>query len=684
MAQKTSSHGQRTRIRIYLIIIIIIAILGGFFDYPKAFDVSVDAINSKLGIKIPHFYNKPFHLGLDLQGGTQLIYQADVSKVPSADQSDAVAGVRDVIEQRVNAFGVSEPLVQTTKEGSNYRVIVELAGIKDVQQAIKMIGETPLLEFKEQVTGTPTLTPEQKSQLDKFNQDAKAKADQILKDVLASPDKFTATANAKSEDATTSANGGDLGFIQDGGAHSEFLKPIEEISKDEIYTKVFENSEGYNIFKKGETKQETQVRASHILICYKGADRCTKETSKDDALKQIQDLKAKATPANFTELVKANSTEPGADKSGGDLGFFGQGQMVKPFEDVVFALKVGQISDVVETQFGYHLIYKTDEKEVPTYQVYRILIKKETETDLLPQGGYQYTGLTGKDLKHAQVTFNNQTGETQVSLEFNAEGAKMFSDITGRNVGKILGIFLDGQPKSLPRVNSKISDGKAEITGKFTLDEAKALVRSLNAGALPVPIELVSQSTVGASLGQQFIDKSLNAAILAFVLIALFMILYYRLPGVLSILALIIYAIINMAIYKLIPVTMTLSGIAGFVLSVGMAVDANVLIFERLKEELSWGKPLLTAASEGFNRAWPSIRDSNITTIFSCFFLYWFGTSIIKGFALTLFIGVITSLLSAITITRTLMNTIIGWGFVQRTKWLFLYKKSKEEKEILT
>ena len=684
MAQKTRSIGQRTKIRIYLLIIVIIAILGGFLDYPAAFNIPIDALNNKLGTQIPHFYNKPFHLGLDLQGGTQLIYQADMSKVPSADQNDAVAGVRDVIERRVNAFGVSEPLVQTTKEGSNYRVIVELAGVKDVNQAIKMIGETPLLEFKEQAEGQQTLTDEQKTQLENFNKDAQAKAEQVLKDVMASPDKFIALANEKSEDAATSAQGGDLGFIQDGGTHSEFLKPIEEIGKDEIYAKVFENGEGYNILKRGETKSETQVKASHILICYKGADKCTKDTSKDDALKQIQDLKAKATPENFTQLVKENSTEPGADKSGGDLGFFSKGQMVKPFEDAVFAMQVGQISDVVETQFGYHLIYKTDEKEVPTYQVYRILIKKETEASLLPQGGYKYTGLTGKDLKKAQVNFSPSTNEPEVSLEFNDEGKKLFADITERNVGKIVGIFLDGDAISLPKVNEKISEGKAVITGKFTLEEAKTLVRRLNAGALPVPIELVSQSTVGASLGQQFIDKSLNAAFLAFVLIALFMILYYRLPGLLSVIALIIYAIINMAIYKLIPVTMTLSGIAGFVLSVGMAVDANVLIFERLKEELSWGKPLLTAASEGFNRAWPSIRDSNITTIFSCFFLYWFGTSIIKGFALTLFIGVITSLLSAITITKTFMNTIIGWGFVQRKKWLFLYKKSKEEEEIMT
>jgi len=684
MAQRTRSLGQRTRIRIYLVLIIIIAVLGGFLDYPSAFNVPVDFLNSKLGLQIPHFYNKPFHLGLDLQGGTQLIYQADMSKVPGKDQGDAVEGVRDVIERRVNAFGVAEPLVQTTKEGSNYRVIVELAGIKDVQQAIKMIGETPLLEFKEQADSAGTLTDAQKAEMEKYNKEVKDKAQAILDEVKKSPEKFADIAKEKSEDLATKDNGGDLGYIEDGGVHSEFFKPIAEISKDEIYSQVLENAEGFNILKRGESKPETKVKASHLLICYKGADRCDKETSKEDAKKKIEELKAKATPENFAQLVKENSTEPGADKTGGDLGFFGQGQMVKEFEDAVFNMKVNEISGPIETQFGYHLIYKTDEKEVPTYQVFRILINKKKEADYLGQGGYKYTGLTGKDLKRAQVTFNPNTNEPEVSLEFNDAGKQLFADITGRNVGKIVGIFLDGEAISLPKVNEKISEGKAVITGKFTLEESKTLVRRLNAGALPVPIELVSQQTVGASLGQTFVEKSLRAALLAFILIALFMILYYRLPGLLSIIALVIYVIINLVIYKLIPVTMTLSGIAGFVLSVGMAVDANVLIFERLKEELTWGKPLGSASEEGFKRAWPSIRDGNLTTLISCFFLYWFGTSIIKGFALTLFIGVVFSMLSAITITRTFMNVIIGWGPVQRAKWLFLYKKNKEEQEIIT
>ncbi|MCX6740195.1 MAG: protein translocase subunit SecD, partial [Candidatus Parcubacteria bacterium] len=588
------------------------------------------------------------------------------------------------IERRVNAFGVAEPLVQTNKQGDNFRVVAELAGVSDVQQAIKMIGETPLLEFKEESTAPKELSAAQQKEMDTYNADAKSKAKEILKQVLDDPAKFADIAKEKSADENSKANGGDIGYLEDGGTFSEFLKPIKKISQGEVYWEVVENSEGYNILKAGETKNATKVKASHLLICYKGADRCEQETSKEDARKKIEDLKKQATAENFSDLVKANSTEPGAAESAGDLGYFGRGQMVKEFEEPAFNLKVGEISDIIETQFGFHLIYKSDEKEVPTYQTFRILITKKVESDYVSQDQYVYTGLTGKHLKKASVKFNSNTNEPEISLEFNDEGTKLFEEITARNVGKGLGIFLDG--KSIidvngdgeisdgevyaPRVNEKITGGQAVISGKISVEEAKTIVMRLNAGALPVPIELVSQQTVGASLGQTFIAKSLYAAILAFILITIFMIAYYRLPGLIAILALIIYTIINIVIFKSIPVTLTLSGIAGFVLSVGMAVDANVLIFERMKEELGMGKPLGSASEEGFRRAWPSIRDGNYTTLLSCFFLFWFGSSMIKGFALTLFIGVIISMLSAMIITRLFINTVIGWKFVSESKYV--------------
>ena len=679
MAQRVRGINPRIKLKISIAIIAVVAILGLLLDYPQPFNGAVDFINNKIGLKVPHFFSLPFHLGLDLQGGTQLIYQADVSKVPAKDQADAVEGVRDVIERRVNAFGVAEPLIQTTKEGSNYRVIVELAGISDVKDAIKMIGETPLLEFKEEGSSDTQMTDVQKAKLAQYNKDAKAKAEGILAQIKEDWSLFTSVAKEKSEDAATKAQGGDLGYITEGGTHSEFLPTLQKLDNDQLYSQIFENGEGYNIVRRGNTENQPQVKASHILICWEGATGCTQKITKDEAKKKIDDLKAQATAENFAQLAKENSDDDGTKELGGDLDYFGKDQMVEPFEKAAFAMKTGEISDVIETQFGYHILTKTGEKEVLAIQGFRILIKKQSESDYAPQEQFKYTGLTGKQLTRAQVSFNPNTNEPEVSLEFNDEGAKLFEEITARNVGKVVGIFLDNEAISTPRVNEKISGGKAVITGKFTLEESKLLARRLNSGALPVPIELVSQQNIGASLGKQFVDKSLLAAILAFILIALFMIGYYRMPGLLAIIALIIYTIVNVAIFKSIPVTLTLSGIAGFVLSVGMAVDANVLIFERMKEELGWGKPLGSAAEEGFKRAWPSIRDSQLTTIISCVFLYWFGTSMIRGFALTLFIGVITSIISAMTITRVLMNIVIAWKPIANSTWLFPKKNFHKE-----
>ncbi|MFC1598877.1 protein translocase subunit SecD [Patescibacteria group bacterium] len=679
MARKTNLVSQRNKIRMYIVLILLIAVLAGFLDYPQIYNNSVDWVNSKLPLNIPHYLNMPFKLGLDLQGGTHLVYQADVSDIPGSEKDDAVEGVRDVIERRVNAFGVTEPLVQTNKVGNQYRVIVELAGIKDVREAIKMIGETPLLEFKEQNSEQAEITDEQRAEMEAYNQLASQRAEDVLVEVKANLDNFTQIAQEKSEDPDVGANKGDLGFIRNGYEHSEFFDAVSYIEQGQIYSEIFENVEGYNILKRGETQDEREVKANHILICYSGAERCEQDISKNEAKAKIEQLKAQATADNFIDLAKEHSSEPGAETSGGSLGYFGKGQMVPEFEEAAFALENGQISDIVETQFGYHLIYKTDERKDESIQVYRILIAKQTEANYADP--FTYTGLTGKHLQKAQVTFNPTTNEAEVSLEFNDEGKDLFSEITGRNVNKVVGIFLDGEPISLPRVNQKISDGRAVITGKFTLEEAKTLTRRLNAGALPVPINLISQQTVGASLGHESLTLSLNAAVLGLILVGLFMIIYYRLPGVLAVLSLLVYGLILLAIFKLIPVTLTLAGIAGFILSVGMAVDANVLIFERIKEELKLDKPLGSAIDEGFKRAWPSIRDGNISTIITCIILYWFGTSIIQGFALTLFIGILVSMVSALLITRVFMNLVTAWRPISNIPWLLSYKKNKEEQE---
>jgi protein-export membrane protein SecD len=266
-------------------------------------------------------------------------------------------------------------------------------------------------------------------------------------------------------------------------------------------------------------------------------------------------------------------------------------------------------------------------------------------------------------LEKSQLQFNQTTGEGMVTLQFNAEGDKLFAQITKNNVGRNLAIFLDGAIQSMPVIKEEITGGQAVISGNFVgsagIKEAKALVDSLNLGALPVPIQLISTQTIGASLGQDAVDASTKAGLIAFIVIAIFLILIYRLPGLLAVLALLTYTAINLALFKLIPVTLTAAGIAAFILSMGMAVDANILIFERMKEELKRGRELGDAVQEGFHRAWTSIRDSNTSSMITAVILFMFSsTSVVKGFALVFFIGVAVSMFTAITASRTLLLAI--------------------------
>lgn len=274
------------------------------------------------------------------------------------------------------------------------------------------------------------------------------------------------------------------------------------------------------------------------------------------------------------------------------------------------------------------------------------------------------TGLTGRDLSKSTLS-TDPSGQWVVGLEFNAEGAKKFADLTKELVGKPMAIFFDGDLISAPRVNEAIYGGKAQISGGesgFAYDEAERMVNLLNAGALPVPAKIVEENTVGPTLGADSVAKSQKAGIIGLSLVMVFMLLYYRAPGVIADIALVIYGLILFALFKTIPVTLTLAGIAGFILSVGMAVDANILIFERTKEELRAGRNLFTAINSGFDRAFTSIFDSNMTTIITCTILYFLGTSVVKGFALTLAIGVIVSMFSAITVTKNFMHLVFGTG----------------------
>ena len=387
------------------------------------------------------------HLGLDLAGGTHVVLEADMTGIPPASRMDALESSKQVIERRVNFFGVSEPVVQSLKSGENYRVIVELPGIADVEQALTLIGQTAKLEFR------------------------------------------------------------------------EFTKEGQE------------------------------------------------------------------------------STESG------------------------------------------------------------FLFPTLTNT--------QSVDLSGKDLKKAALSFNSNNGEPEVTIEFTSEGGKKFADITKRLIGKPLAIFLDDTPLTWPTVTVEITDGSAIISGGFTYDQAKRLALQLNAGALPVPVSVVEKRIVGATLGADSIAKSVRAGCIGLGIVALFMILKYGWLGLYADFALVVYGLLTLALYRIIPITLTLPGIAGFILSIGMAVDSNILIFERFKEELRKGKPWQIAMELGFGKAWESIRDANFTTIITSIILFNPGnwdflpsSGLIRGFAATLFLGVLISLFTGIVVTRTFIRVL--------------------------
>ncbi len=285
-----------------------------------------------------------------------------------------------------------------------------------------------------------------------------------------------------------------------------------------------------------------------------------------------------------------------------------------------------------------------------------------------------HTIMTGTDLSSVNVTTAGGVATYEVAFTLSSNGAKTFGDFTSSHVGQVLAIVLDKNVISVPTINQPITDGKGVITGGFTQDSANALAVQLRSGSLPIPLEVVETNTVGPTLGEESLRRSLIAGAIGLGIVMLFMALYYRLPGLVADLALITYAVFAYAIFRLWPITLTLPGIAGFVLSIGMAVDANILIFERLKEELRAGRMLRPAIDLGWSRAWPSIRDSNISTLLTCLVLFVFGStfgaSIVKGFSLTLAIGVGTSLFTAIIVTRTFLHTVLdNIKFTEHHRW---------------
>ncbi len=332
--------------------LIIAALIAGAFDASEVIPFSFPLRDV--------FRARPFRLGLDLVGGTHLVYEADTKAISGSERNDALEGVRDVIERRINSLGVTEPVVQTTRVGDIWRVVVELAGVKEVKEAIQLIGETPLLEFKEvNADQPPPLTTDQKKKIEDDNVKAKKNAEETLALLREGKTDFIALAKERSADTASKEKGGDIGFVRADTLGKEALFTAgKSTGVGKLVPNVVETSEGYSVARVEEEGSEDEVQARHILICYKGASQCQKEISKEDAKKQAEDIKKQVTKDNFIELAKKNSTEPGADTSGGDLGWFPRGYLTQPaVEEAAFALQPGEHSPVVETDFGYHIIY---------------------------------------------------------------------------------------------------------------------------------------------------------------------------------------------------------------------------------------------------------------------------------------------------------------------------------------
>ena len=467
-----------------------------------------------------------------------------------------------------------------------------------------------------------------------------------------------------------------------------------------------DNSSGI-LFLRKYVPGQTEMEASHILVSYAGAASAGEDVtrSKEEALTLAQELKTTLDGGSRFETVARQYSDGPSGKDGGSLGVFGVGTMVPVFEQTVASQTKNTVSEPVETQFGYHLI-RTDKvptltSEIASYEVLTVssedaadrtveiigkLQRGEIESlegmvflrtvffSLLPTG-WKDTLLNGRHFRSATVTLDPTTNIPIVQIAFDDEGGKLFQELTKENIGKRLAIFVGGQLVSAPTVQTEILGGTAVITGSQNFDEANTLAQDLNTGAIPAPIYLAGQRTVEATLGAEALRTSMKAALIGILILMVYMVLVYRLLGLIADIALSAYALLFFAMLKL-PlflfsssyIVLTLAGMAGIILSIGMAVDANVLIFERMKEELRKGKMLKTATETGFTRAWPSIRDGNMSTLITCTILFIIGTSIVRGFAITLGMGVLISMFSAIVITRWLLRKVSTMPVAEKTK----------------
>ncbi len=560
-------------------------------------------------------------LGLDLQGGSHLVYQAALTDPntgePVEPTSDQMEALQKTIERRVNDSGLGEPIIQRVGDD---RLLIQLPGVGDLDRAKELIGETARLEFKHRVVEVERDIPGLASE-DIVGAEIAVLApgstttDPTLARVIASTNTTTIPITPATSTATTTlpsfedSEGFPILVVelaeQAADAFGELLgrldtslQPLE--GSDDVYPSYL------NLSAQGDTEPALRIAFTPILA-----------------------IPGQVLPlSNIPNMVRIEDTNRFAISLAGAA--------------------IGAVTEPVSARDRF-----TDETALRLSEV-----QGRVDED---------TGLTGDDLERAYAGQHAQTGLPIVNIEFNSEGSRKFGELTAQIAGSLdlLAIILDDEELIAPTVRQPITGGTAFIEGRdFTLERVRDISLLLESGRLPIPIDLIQERSVDAILGADSLQKSVVAGIVGLILVLVFMLLYYRIPGLVAAAALIIYATVVLAIFKIVPVTLTLSGIAAAILSIGMAVDANILIFERMKDELRAGRTLLSSINIGFNRAWPAIRDGNVSTLITCAILFWFadtlGATVVQGFAITLAIGVAVSMFSAITISRTFLRLLVG------------------------
>jgi len=566
-------------------------------------------------------------LGLDLQGGSHLVYQAaltdPVTGEPIPVSSDQMQALKKIIERRVNSSGLGEPIIQLLGED---RILIQLPGVGDPGRAKEFIGETARLEFKHRMFNVPR--------------------------------DLTEITGAEIVSVTA-------GFLP------------HETEDESPEPAVAPEGSGEAVLEGAEAAEGTETAAAPELSEAEG------ESTAVAAAPQMQPDGPPLLIVEFTDDGAGKFAEV-LDRLNESLGMLtSSGGLIPPShldvsidgaESLRFQVNALSMQRIAEsTRFAISLPPDNVFSTAPNAAAAQTLLGDSPEIFFVEIQGKvdEDIGLTGDDLSNAYAGQHSASGAPIVNLEFNSEGTRTFGELTEVIVAKTqrtgerdqIAIFLDDEELIAPVVETVITAGSAFIQGRdFTVQRVSDLALLLESGRLPVPIELIQERTVDAILGADSLSKSAVAGIIGVALVLLFMILYYRASGIVASLALLIYGMLLLAIFKILPVTLTLSGVAAAILSIGMAVDANILIFERMKEELRAGRTLLSAVNIGFNRAWPAIRDSNVSTLITCAILYYFssrlGTTAVQGFAFTLAVGVLLSMFSAITLSRTFLRVL--------------------------